>query len=129
VAKEAKEKHDGGLLEEWEGANEWEFEMIDATIKGNLSRDVLAQARELYLPTPTFNDKTRWVPEEEFIHTGAQWWVLTPEAMAELNGAIRREKQARREIVDWWVKVIGGFVTILTGLIGAAIGLVAVLRK
>jgi hypothetical protein len=129
IKKRAKEKHDSGLLEAWEGEHEWEFGLVEATIKENLSRDVLDQARELYLPTPSLNDKTKWVPEDEFVHTGTQWWVLTPEAMIELNGVIRKEKQARREVVEWWIKVIGGFVTILTGLVGAGIGLVAVLRK
>lgn len=129
VAKKAKEEHDEGLLEEWEGSHGWEFEVLDAQIKENLSRAVLDQARELYLPTPSFSDKTKWVPGDEFSHTGGQWWVLTPEAMTELNGAIRKERQARRELVEWWLKVIGGFVTILTGLVGAGIGLVAVWKK
>jgi len=106
VAKKAKQKHDEGLLEEWEAEHEWEFEIIDAQIKESLSRDVLDQARELYLPTPNFNDKSKWVPEDDFAHTGTRWWVLTPEAMIELNGAIRKERQARREIIEWWIKVI-----------------------
>jgi hypothetical protein len=128
VAKKAKEKRDDGLLEEWEDGHAWEFESIDARIKENLSRDVLDQARDLYLPTPSLNDKTKWVPDDEFSHAG-RWWILTPETMIELNGAIRKERQARRELVEWWIKMIGGFVTILTGLVGAGIGLVAVWKK
>jgi len=117
------------LLEEWEGKHEWEFEVIDIQIKENLSRDVLDQARELYLPTPNYSDKTKWVPDDDFLHTGARFWILTPETMIELNGGIRRERQARREVIEWWIKVIGGFVTILTGLLGAGIGLVAVWKR
>jgi hypothetical protein len=36
---------------------------------------------------------------------------------------------ARHEVIEWWVKVIGGFVTIFTGLLGVGIGLVAILKK
>lgn len=129
VEKEANEKRDSGLLEEWEGEHEWEFETIDIQIKENLSRDVLDQARELYLPTPSYSDKTKWVPDDEFLHTGAHFWILTPETMIELNSAIRKERQARREVIEWWIKVIGGFVAILTGLLGAGIGLVAVWKR
>ena len=128
IEKKAKEKHDSGLLEAWEDNHAEEFDVIDTQIKETFSRDLLDQARELYLPTPSFNDKTKWVSENEFSHTGP-WSILTPEAMIELNGAIRKERQARREILEWWIKVIGGFVTILTGLVGAGIGLVAVWKK
>jgi hypothetical protein len=95
VEKRAKKKHDSGLLEEWEAEHAWEFEVIDAQIKENLSRDVLDQGRELNLPTPSLNDKSKWLPDEEFAHTGGRYWILTPEAMIELIGAIRKERQAR----------------------------------
>lgn len=129
IEKKAKEMHNEGLLDDWEAEHAWEFESTNAQIKENLSTDVLNQARELYLPTPSLNDNTKWMPEDDFTHTGPRWWILTPEAMIELNGAIRREKQARREVVEWWIKVLGGFVAILTGLLGAGIGLVAVWKK
>ena len=44
------------------------------------------------------------------------------------RAAIRNEKRARRETVEWWVKIIGGFITIVTGLVGALIGLISVLK-
>jgi hypothetical protein len=129
VEKKAKEKHDSGLLEEWEAEHGWEFEVIDMQIKESLSRDVLDQARKLYLPTPNLNDKSKWLSEDEFPHTGMRFWILTREATVELNATIRKERQGRREVIEWWIKVIGGFVGILTGLVGAGIGLVAVLKK
>lgn len=52
--------------------------------------------------------------------------ALTPEAMTELRTTIEKERRERRETVEWWVKMIGGFITIGTGLVGALIGLVAV---
>ena len=56
---------------------------------------MLDQARELYLPTPSLNDKSKWVSDEEFAHTGARYWILTPEAMIELIGAIRKGIEPR----------------------------------
>ena len=46
--------------------------------------------------------------------------------MTELRATIRKEEKERREVFEWWVKVIGGFITIGTGLVGALIGLVSV---
>ena len=129
ASDEAKQKKDLKVLEEWYSVNGWEFDVIDAEIKENISRDVLDQAERLYLPTPGHNDKDKWIPDDDLGSTGHHWKVLTPESMTELNGVIRQERRARREVSEWWIKIIGGFVTILTGLVGAGIGLVAVWKK
>jgi hypothetical protein len=49
--------------------------------------------------------------------------------MTELRSAIRKEQAERRAVVEWWLKVVGGSVGILTGLVGALIGLIAILKK
>lgn len=49
--------------------------------------------------------------------------------MMELNTAIRQERRARRDEMEWFEKMGGGLITILTGLVGAVIGLVAVWEK
>ncbi len=49
--------------------------------------------------------------------------------MTDLRGAIRKEQAERCAVVEWWLKVVGSSVGILTGLVGALIGLVAILKK
>jgi hypothetical protein len=128
VQAEAREKKDDQIYEEWRGINRWEFDVIDASIMENDSRELLDQAEKLYLPTPGPNDKDKWVPREE-LPPGQYWSVLTPEAMMELNAVIRKERGARREVWESWAKIIGTIVASLTGIIGTIIGLVAILKK
>jgi hypothetical protein len=128
AAEESKRKKDHSIAEEWHTINSWELDSIDAEIKHNDSRALLDEAQKLYLPTPGPADKDKWVPKED-LNTFENWSVLTPEAMTELRAAIRKERRERREVVESWAKVVGAIITILTGLVGAAIGLVAVWNK
>ncbi len=130
VQAEAREKKDNVIYDEWFSNYGWKFEAIDAWIKENDSRDLLDQAEQMYLPTPGLNDRDKWVPEGEFPPGIQQYWsVLTPEAMTELNAAIRQEKRARREVWESWAKIIGTIVASVTGIIGTIIGLVAISKK
>jgi hypothetical protein len=129
VAKEAKQKKNDQILDEWYSIHGFEFDIIDAQIKENISRDVLDQAEGLYLPTPNVGDRGKWIPDDDLGNTGQHWSVLTPEALTELNGAIRQERKARRETLESWAKIIGAIVASLTGVIGALIGLIAILNK
>lgn len=96
VAKESKQKKREDILDEWYGANGWEFDVIDAQIKENTSNEIIREAEKLYLPTPSYNDKDKWISEDDLgISASHRLWVLTPEAMTELNRAIRQEKKAR----------------------------------
>lgn len=128
VSREAKKKKDQHILDEWYSINGWEFDSIDAEIKHNDTRDLLDEAEGLYLPTPDRSDQSKWISKEN-LNTFENWSVLTPEAMTELRAAIRKERRERREVVESWAKVVGAIITILTGLVGAAIGLVAVWKK
>jgi len=87
------------------------------------SDSLIKEADELHLPRPDYGANGKWEENNPPITTG---YVLTPEAMVELRAAVRNEKRARRETVEWWVKIIGGFITIVTGLVGALIGLISV---
>jgi len=51
--------------------------------------------------------------------------ILTAKAMDEVGAAIWK---ARRESIEWWVKVSGGFIGMVTGLVGALIGVFTVLK-
>jgi hypothetical protein len=83
------------------------------------------EARSLWLPIPPQEDTTKW--QETMDNTDR--WFLSPLGMTELRTAIRKERAEQRAITEWWLKTLGAAVGILTGLIGALIGLVSVLRK
>jgi hypothetical protein len=124
-----KEK-DESIIDDWLDHHQEEFDYIDAQIKQNDSRAILDYAEKLYIPTPSFNDKDKWVSAEDLRVSPIEYWrVLTPEAMTEVRSAIRREKRERLEVVETRLKIFGAFVTPLIGLVGAVIGLIAILKK
>ncbi len=102
----------------------YEYEELAWKRKALVSQSLINEADGLHLPRPQYNDKEKWdsnCPEHV-----ERILALTPEAMTELRTTIRKEKRERRETVEWWVKIIGGLITIGTGLVGALIGLVSV---
>ena len=124
VRKKAKEKKDQSILDEWYGTvGYWEYDDIEWERKKIVSDSLVSEADELHLPRPQYGDKAKWEEDRPQMVTG---YVLTPEAMVELRTVIRKEKRERRETVEWWVKIIGGLITIGTGLVGALIGLISV---
>jgi hypothetical protein len=62
--------------------------------------------------------------EDKMTHMGER--ILTDDAARELRHLVRAE---RRETVEWRLKIAGGIIAALTGLIGALIGLVTVLKR
>lgn len=42
---------------------------------------------------------------------------------------LRLIREERRKDIEWWVKIIGGVITLLTGLAGSIIGIIAVLKN
>lgn len=124
IRKRAKEQKDQSILDEWYGSlGSWEYEDIEWSRKRIASDRLIADADELHLPRPRHGEENKWEVDKPLLSAGN---VLTPEAMVELRTAIRKEKRERRETVEWWVKTIGGVITIGTGLVGALIGLVSV---
>jgi hypothetical protein len=88
--------------------------MFDEEIYRIHTRYLFAEAHRLVIPTAHFHRKESW----EDGPTGARH--LTLDAINELRSAIRAEKKVRREAFLMWVPAI----TALTGLAGAAIGLI-----
>ena len=124
VHKEAKEKKDQGIFHEWiRTVFDYEYEHIEWERRRIASDRLIDDADELDLPRPLSSDTDKWIKEKPDWATGS---VLTQEIMVELRTTIRNEKRARRETVEWWVKIIGGLIAIVTGLVGALIGLVSV---
>ena len=79
-----------------------------------------SKADQLLLPMPDTQDKTMYKmfnfdDEEDPKH------ILTTKGIYHLKKSIREENKAKREIVGFWFGIT-------TGLIGAAIGLVSVLK-
>ncbi len=87
------------------------------------SRFVQEQAEKLLLPNLKFDSKSEmWERSDD---NGK--WRLTRQAIADLRTAIRNEKRERLEAIRTWLGIVTGFATVLTGLIGAIIGLISVL--
>lgn len=124
IRKKAKEDKNAHLLDDWyESFGSWEYEEIEWSRKRIVSDSLIREADELHVPRPKHGDKDKWEKDKPLLAPGN---VLTPEAMVEVRSAIRKEKRERRETVEWWLKIIGGIITIGTGLVGALIGLVSV---
>ena len=118
---EGQEKKDEFIFENWRDSYgddawreiEWERQKL-------VSNYCLREADERHLPRPKYADKTKW-EEEDDEYGGRHGLVLTVEAITELRATIRKEK---REANDGWIRLL----PIITGLIGALIGLVSVLK-
>jgi len=124
VLKKSREKKEPKIFEEWwEGLGSTHYRYIEWSRKRIASDSLIAEADKLHLPRPHQSDQDKWEEGRPLTVIGD---VLTPEAMVELRTAIRKEKRERRETVEWWLKIIGGIITIGTGLVGALIGLVSV---
>ena len=72
-------------------------------------------AKNLMVPSPNSKDETYWDRD-------GYSQILTEKGIYELKKSIRLEKKERRDVIFAWVVII-------TGLIGALIGLVSVIKK
>lgn len=108
---------------EIEGAQRMEVDLHDEEEDEYITNQLLAQARKFRVPIPhRYNpDNTESDHWYEGRYTGQ--WYLTNLGVSELRGEIRKEQKARHEIRAQWVVWLSG----LTGLVGAATGLVALL--
>ncbi|HYW67936.1 MAG TPA: hypothetical protein VFB10_14665 [Candidatus Dormibacteraeota bacterium] len=125
IARRAKKEKNPGIEEEWHKARRWEHEELGWTRREIVSRDLMREASNLLLPTPSYADKTKWDESAVNMGFGA---ILTKEATNELRFAIRQERRARRETIEFYLKVIATVLTIGTGIVGALIGLFAILK-
>ena len=108
------------LRYDWSFISTLDDEWIDSIKSNRLLRD----AEKLDIPIPQYRAKEAW---EETQAPGIR--VLTTEARHELRQEIRKEELRRTELRREWFKVVGPVIVALTGLIGALIGLVALLQK
>ncbi len=88
------------------------------------TRHLISQADKLQLPTPNRTEEPeKWVETWDFDY------YLTVSAAAQLRAEIRNERKARQEIWHSRVMLAVSLIAAATGLLGAAIGLLAYLAK
>jgi len=111
---ESVEKKEPSLLEEWEcNYGDHVYADIRWTRRKLASDALLREADELHLPRPEYSDKTKWDDEHDE-YGMPRGLILNAEAMTELRASIRKEKREKRETVEWWVKLLGGLLPIIT---------------
>jgi hypothetical protein len=103
VDAQARRKNDPTLSEDWYSAHRREFEVLNRKITDNL----VAQAKGYDIALPPKSDASLW--DEGFDSR----LCLTLDGQRTLRAAIRK---ARRESIEWRVKVLAGVTGILTGI-------------
>ena|SRR2546427_4299966 len=106
---------------------DWMIDNIwsEAQERKAISDELEYQAQKLYLPTPSLDNEEDWDTD----HANPPTRFLTAKAMSELRSAIRKERAERRAVIEWWLKALGGLIGVVTGLVGALIGLFAIWKK
>ena len=113
--KEGKPSDDIQFLEH---SSYFEESMVDEEISILATDNLIRKARRRFVPTPSRDDDGMW----EQCDTISNRYVLTSKGISELRSSLRNERKEQVELV---VMVLA----ILTGIIGAATGLVAVIMK
>jgi|SRR5215211_392949 len=93
-------------------------EHFDEQVRVLHTEYLVGKAEQLLLPVPS-RDSSAW----KTAMTGGRY--LNEEAIGTLRAAIREEKKSRREQILAWLPAVGT----VTGIIGALIGLFAILLK
>jgi hypothetical protein len=104
--------------------SEWHFEGKEAedVINALVTRSLVAKANKLDLPIPPYPKHNEQENAYWYYSDDGSERILTAQGRAELRDSVRREKRERFESRSRWV-------TLFTGIIGAAIGLVTVITN
>lgn len=121
--KDAQRKGEFQRASEIEGARRMELDLHDEEEDEYITNHLLDQARRLRVPIPhrCDPDNTESNHWYEGHYTGQ--WYLTSLGVSALRSEIRQEQKAKHEIRAQWIVWLSG----LTGLVGAATGLIALL--
>jgi hypothetical protein len=90
-----------------------------------VTEELTNKAERYFLPVPPRDDKRCW--KDSYIPESSTY--LTTEGVTLLRDAIREEEKKRRESRLATLDATAKIVLMLTGLIGACIGLASILRK
>ena len=119
-----KSGHDAKVLSLMDD-HRFELRLDDEEEDEQLTRYLVRQARRLYVPTPPVRKEDG--SESEYWYEGSLTFrrFLTPKGVAVLREEIRKERKARHELKSVWLP----WLSAVTGILGAATGLVALLLK
>jgi len=118
IRKARKEDKPSIDIQSLEYSSYFEETMVDEEISILATDSLICKARRRFVPTPSREDEGMW----EQCNTVSNRYVLTNKGISELRSSLRKE---RKEQVEFVVMILA----ILTGIIGAATGLVAVIMK
>lgn len=119
----ARAAMDSDRVRELEDEHRFEIAMHDEEEDAYITKKLLRTARRLRVPIPHIykSDRSESDHWEEGRYTGR--YYLTTKGISTLREEIRRELKARHELRSHWAVWLAA----LTGLVGAATGLVALL--
>ena len=107
------------LLHERAADEYFEYEEAETAFTRSLS----LKARSIRVPVPPYPNEREENEWWSYSHSLGEWY-LTPKGVDEVRDAIRKEERWRAEKRAQWI----AWVSALTGLVGALIGLVAALH-
>lgn len=114
-----------GELEEIESEGSFEDQLADEEIQAHLTYSLMRRARRLSVSTPARDDEKYWRSSqlrENIRYLNADGILLVTET-------VRLEEQKRRDERIAHLDVTGRVVVLVTGLVGALIGLVSIFKK
>lgn len=123
--KEAAALHEKrSSLEKQELAADWHFheQWAEDSINAIITQRLIAKANKLDLPIPPYPSRGEEVNQCWYYSEDGTERLLTAQGRTILRDSIRKEKRERFEARARWV-------TLLTGIIGAAIGLITVVTN
>ena len=101
-----------------------EDQISEYEIESLVTWHLINRAEALFLPIPARGDKQHW---KEAFAPGEHH--LTPLGISKVRDAFREEEKKRRDARIAFLDIAAKVVVMLTGLDGAMIGLVSVLKK
>ena len=121
----AKAAKDAEKAESLAMDHQYEIQMYQEEDDIELTRYLIRQTRRLHEPLPRYKNADGSDSDHWYEGSLTHYLALTTEGVAKLRDEIRREKKARHEAKAVWIP----WLSAITGAIGAATGLVALLIK
>lgn len=118
LAQKAQETGGGKAAQEVWQSEGFQIDMVDNKILGLVTRYLLNKSNKRFLPVPSVSEESgMW---ERNVFTGG--YHLTDKGIREIRRMVRQD-------IKESIEIFMPYVTTLFGLIGAATGLIAVIKK
>lgn len=121
----ARVAQDKKKIESLVSDHQFEIQMHQEEADLELTRYLVRQARRLHVPIPQYKNDDGTESGHWYEGQLSYYRMLTTEGVAKLRDEIRQEKKARHESKAVWIP----WLSAITGAIGTATGLVALLIK